>query len=120
MSDKIKRLRKLPGSKTITKQPTQSELGVLVKELQANALAQKESQADIAAAIKQLSAVVMAATKEGFDVSPIIEAIAGLKEKVAQKNAASTPLDYKINFVRDKFGLMKTGIELKAVTPTLN
>lgn len=117
----LKRLAKLPGSKSTSKKPkTQSELGVLVKELQANALANKESQADIAASIKQLSQVVMAATKEGFDVTSIIEAIVSLKEKVAAKNAASMPFDYKINFTRDKFGLMETGIELKAVTPTLN
>lgn len=116
----LNRLKKLPGTKSSKPKPTQSELGVLVKELQANALAQKESQADIASSIKQLSLVVMAATKEGFDVTSIIEAINSLKTKVSEKNAASMPLDYKINFERDKFGLMKTGIELKAVTPTLN
>ena len=116
----LKRLAKLPGSKASKKVPKQSELGVLVKELQANALANKASQADIAASIKQLSLVVMAATKEGFDVTAIIEAITSLKTKVAEKNAASMPFDYQINFERDKFGLMKTGIQLKAVTPTLN
>ena len=116
----LKRLSKLPGTKSTRPKPTQSELGVLVKELQANALAQKESQDDIATAIKQLSQVVMAATGKGFDVTEIIEAIASLKDKVAAKNAASMPLDYRIDFERDKFGLMKTGIQLKAVPKRLN
>jgi len=111
----LKRLKKLPGTNVTSKKPTQTELGVLVKELQANALASKESQADIAAAITKLSLTVMAATKEGFDVSAIIDAIASLKQQVAAKNAASTPLDYEINFERDKFGLMKSGIKLNSV-----
>jgi len=117
---KLDRLQKLPGSKVSSKKPTQSELGVLVKELQANALAQKESQAEIAAAIKQLSDIVLLATKEGFDVSEIVNAIKGLKDKVEAKNKSSAPLDYEINFERDKYGLMKTGIKLNAVSRRLN
>ena len=120
MSDKLKRLAKLPGTKKSKPKPTQTELGVLVKELQALTLAQKSSQADITSAIKQLSQTVLAASKEGFDMSQIVGAIEGLKEKIAEKNAMSTPLDYEINFVRDKFGLMETGIKLTAVSRRLN
>lgn len=117
---KINRLKNLPGTKSSNKRPTQSELGVLVKELQAIAMSQKESQADIASSIKELSLVVMSAAKNGFDVSKIVEAIVSLKERMAEKNAMGTPLDYEINFERDKFGLMETGIRLTAVTKTLN
>ena len=117
---KLDRLAKLPGSNTKNKKPTQSELSILVKELQANTLAQQESQADIAAAIKQLSQTVLSATKEGFDVSKIVDAIGGLKDKVDAKSAASKPFDYEINFERDKYGLMKTGIKLNAVMRRLN
>ena len=114
----LNRLKKLPGSKISGKKPTESELGALVKELQSITMSQQKSQDDIAAAIKQLSQVVMAATKDGFDVHKIVEAIAGLKDKVAEKN--QVPLDYKIDFERDGAGRLKTGIELKAVSRKLN
>jgi len=116
----VKRLQKLPGSKTVSKKPTQSELSILVKELQAITMAQQESQADIAASIKQLSHVVLSAAKDGFDVSKIVDAIAGLKDKITEKGAMGTAFDYEINFERDKFHLIKTGIKLSAVSRRLN
>lgn len=121
MSDKIKRLRNLPGSKTGKKKdPELTSFAKLVTDLQNIALSQQKSQSDTTAAIQNLSKIVMAATKDGFDVERIIIAINELKEKMVAKEAIRMPLDYTIDFERDKFGLMKTGIELNSVTKRLN
>ena len=117
---KLGRLKKLPGTVTTTKKPVVSDFEKLVKELQALTMAQQNSQAETVEAIKQLSKIVLSASKDGFDVGKVIDAISGLKEKIAEKDMSIRHIDYKIDFERDKFGLLKTGIHLKAVTPTLN
>lgn len=110
----LKRLKKLPGSKDTSKKPTQSDFEKLIIELQANRIAQKESMESTADALKQLSQIVLSASKEGFDVSKIIDAIGELKNTMLAK-VAMAPIDYKIDFERDRNLLMKTGIKLTAV-----
>lgn len=108
---KLNRLKKLDGSKTTEVTPKDTSMAQVVEQLKAIAMAQQESQEAVTKSIEQLSKVILLAADEGVDVSAVVKAIEGLQEQMARK---SQPLDYEINFERDKNLLMKSGVRLTA------
>ncbi|MCP4487741.1 MAG: hypothetical protein GY820_10555 [Gammaproteobacteria bacterium] len=116
-SSKLKRLKSIAGSET-----TVDEQLVRVKELEGITDLLKEKgkedtavQKKLLMAIDNLGKVILASDP---DLSTIVEAITSLKLQVAQD--IKPPMDYTINFERDKHGLMKSGISLKAIPKRLN
>jgi hypothetical protein len=80
---KLDRLKNLPGAKVSGKEKpasTVTDLGQLVKELQAITVAQQSSEESITKAINQLSKVVLMASEDGFNMTEIVNAINGLKD----------------------------------------
>lgn len=109
---KLNRLKNLEGSKTTGTKPQEStSFAEVVEQLKAITMAQQASQEAVTKSIDQLSKVILLAAEDGVDVSAVVKAIEGLKEQMARKNQ---PLDYEINFERDKNLLMKTGVRLTA------
>lgn len=117
---KLKRLAALESAKVTgdKPKPKADPMAPLMQALQAMHAANKNSQDDMTKAIDQLSKVVVTASENTFDPQPIIAAVQELKDMIKFK--VMNPPDYSIDFDRDKFGLMKTGIELNAKKPRLN
>ena len=119
---KLKRLSKLPGSKTSKQsQSTKLEgLEQLVSQLQEIAAGQQMAAAETQNQIKQLSLAVLQIADKNVDVTPIVEAIQALSDKIDAKEQARMLMDYEITFDRDKYNLMKSGIKLSSVPKKLN
>lgn len=123
MSDsKLERLKKLPGSKTSQQsQSTKLEgLQDLIAQLKVISEGQARSHQEVKKSIDQLSLAVLNIADNKVDVTPIVDAIQKLSDKIDAKEQAKNLLDYRIDFERDKFNLMKSGIMLTAVPKRLN
>lgn len=120
MSDKIKRAQALSSAKSSVKTNKVQVEGFadLVDKLQKISVATQKSHEDVMSAIQQLSQVIVMAGEDAPDMAPVVSAIKSLEARMMEKKVI--PMDYVLNFERDKFGLMKSGIELTARQKRLN
>lgn len=93
----------------------------LVQELKSISVAQQKSHADVTKSLNDIAKLIVMA-EDNPKVDQIIDAINGLKEMLAKKDAVpKLPSDYVIDFERDRNQLMKSGIRLRSVpNKTLN
>jgi hypothetical protein len=120
MSDKIERAKRLSSAKTteVSKNVKVEGFEKLLKELQAITVANHKSQEAITKSLNQLSQVIVMSGQEGIDMKVLVDAIDSLKGSMGAK--ANPPMDYVVNFDRDKYGLMKSGIQLNSKPKRLN
>lgn len=124
-NDKLKRFKNLPSAKSTEKDSAKpvkvAGFHELVKQLQEMTAASLQSQESIVKSLETLTAQVSQASKDGVKLDGIVDAINALRDQLVEKDQMRTPADYVINFERDKHGLMKSGITLKATPkPLLN
>ena len=118
---KLDRVKKLDSSKTTVQETNVKIAGFadLVKELQAATLANQQSHAELIKSMKQLSQVlVMSQDNEMIDLTGVEKALANLQTKMGEKK--ENHIDVLIDFDRDKYGLMKSGIRMHSNKPKLN
>jgi len=112
---KLNRLKKLPGAVSTVKTNRVKVEGLteLLEELKAKSSAKDNSQQKILEAIEQLIRSLVSTKPQNTDTSEIVKAIKQLKMEVI--NNTLPPVDYRVDFERDKNNLMKTGIKLTAM-----
>ena len=120
MPSKVDRLAKLPGSKT-TKQKKDVEISGLndvVAQLGQMSDSNRELQIALIKQLQQLSQIILTASKQGSDMSGVETALERLIDKIDRPRGA--PMEYQIDFERDRNHLMKPGIRLRPVRSKLN